>query len=99
MCGIKSVEALRPERPECVDPLADLVNAIATQRVQLALGVAAGFDEAGLSKHPKVPRHRRPRDVELRCQIAGASLAVAEQLKDPTASRIGNCLKRVHVRM
>ena len=97
--GIKSVEALRPERPECVDPLADLVNAIATQRVQLALGIAAGFDEAGLSKHPKVSRHRRPRDVELRCQITGSSLAVAEQLKDPTTSRISNCLKRVHVRM
>lgn len=97
--AIKSVEAVRPERPECVDPLAELVNAIATQRVQLALSVAAGFDEAGFAKHSQVPRHRRPRDVELRGEIAGASLAVAEQLKNAAASGIGNCLERVHVRM
>ncbi len=97
--AVKGVEALRPERPQGVDPFANLINAVTAQRVQLALSVATSFDEPGFAKHPKVSRHSGPRDVELQREIAGASLAVAEQLKNPAASGIRDRLKSVHIRM
>jgi len=53
------------------------------------LGIHARVDEPGIAEHPQVLRHRRLADGELVNELADGALAVAEQVEDAPALRLG----------
>ena len=94
------VEALIPEAPEGFDPVVDLAERRGADRVQPARALGPDVRETAIAQDPKVLRHRRLRDPELRlddrrdrprCQLPGS-----EQLEDPATDRVSENIERVH---
>src|SRR5262245_18692686 len=98
--GRERVQMRRPEATERIEPLIDVTQCTAVDRVQAVLPFGADCRKPVISQHFQMLRHRRLRDRELvlhdGADRPGRYLAVGEQLQDATAHWITQNVERVH---
>jgi hypothetical protein len=82
----EDVEAIAPE---LVKEGAQLRQAFGARAVQAPGALAALGHEPGLLEHADVLRDGRARDVEVRRDLPGGELAVADEGQDVAAARLG----------
>lgn len=73
-----------------------LVERLGAQGVQAPLGVDPDPDEPGLPQHPQVLRHAGLAEAEPADQLAHRPLALAKQVEDVAAVRLGEHLEGGH---
>ena len=93
---LEGVEALAPERPVGLQPPVDLGQGLGLQGVEASLGVDPDPDQPGLPQHPQVLRHAGLAEAEPADQLAHRPLALAKQVEDVAAVRVGEHLEGGH---
>src|SRR5881275_947567 len=81
-------ECLEPGVPEPFEEVAELGEPLGTCPVEASGAVAPLAHEPRLLEDVQVLRDRRPRDVEVRRDLAGAELTVADEAQDRAPSRL-----------
>src|SRR4051812_37143730 len=77
-----ALELLQAERPEPLEELSQLLEALGTRAVEASGSFAALGHETRLLEYAQMLRDRRAADIEARRDLAGVELAVADQLQD-----------------
>lgn len=95
---LEGVEALAPERPVGLQPPVDLGQGLGLQGIEASLGVDADPDEPGVPQHPQVLGHARLAEPEPGHQLVHRPLALAQQVEDVAAVRLGEHLEGGHRR-
>jgi hypothetical protein len=85
----QGIQALAPQVSERGQPRVELRQRLGPDPVQAALGVRADDHETRISQDPEMLGHRRLAECELPDQLAHRALAVAQQVEDATAGRLG----------
>ena len=91
--GFQCVQPVRPEPP---DPVVELREAPAVERVKAARAVRPRADHTVLAQHAEVLRHARPRDRERGRDLAGRAFAFGDELDDASPRRIRQSLECAH---
>src|SRR2546427_12310872 len=87
-------ECLEPDVPELLEEVLELGKPFRTCPVQASRAVASLAHEPRLLQDVQVLGDRRPRDVEVGCDLAGAQLAVADECEDLSPSWCGDGFER-----
>src|SRR6266480_5830377 len=80
-------ECLEPEVPELLQEVLDLDEPLGTCPVEAPGAVASLAHEPRLLQDVQVLGDRRPRDLEVRRDLAGAELSVTDEAQDRAPSR------------
>ena len=98
--GGEGIEVRLPEPAERIEPRVGDLEGRRVDGVEAASAVGAHGGESRLAQHAQVLRDRGLRDAELArddlAEVAGAALAVREQLDDAPADRVSEDVERVH---
>jgi hypothetical protein len=94
----EGVQALAPQRPIGLQPPVDLGQGLRAQRVEASLGVAPDPDEPRVPQHPQVLGHAGLAEPEAGHQLVHRPLALAQQVEDVAAVRLGEHLEGGHRR-
>src|SRR6266568_4516628 len=87
-------ECFEPHVPELLEEVLELGEPFGTYAVQASGAVASLAHEPRLLQDVQVLGDRRPRDVEVRCDLAGAQLVVADEPEDLAPPGRGDCFQR-----
>src|SRR5512132_2712170 len=87
-------ECLEPDVPEALQEVPELDQALRSRPVEAPGAVASLGHEPRLLQDVQMLRDRRPRDIEVRCDLPGAQLAVADEREDLPSPRLGDCFQR-----
>src|SRR5262245_1844449 len=91
-------ECLEPDVPEALEEVSELDEPFGTCAVEASGAVASFAHEPRLLQDVQVLGDRRPRDLEVRRDLAGAELAVADEAQNRAPSRLGDGFERgLHV--
>src|SRR6266487_6883324 len=80
-------ECFESHVPELLEEILELGEPLGTYAVQASGAVASLAHEPRLLQDVQVLGDRRPRDVEVGCDLAGAQLVVADEREDLAAPR------------
>src|SRR5437763_13466829 len=80
-------ECVQARAPELLEEVPELAEPFGTGAVQTPGAVASLAHEPRLLQDVQVLGDRRPRNVEVRRDLAGAELAVTDERQDPAPSR------------
>ena len=98
--GGQGVESRRPEAAKAVEPLIDVAQRRAVDRIEPALAVRTNRGESVLPQHLEVLRHRRLAYRKLRLYLctdgSGRELAPGEQFENAPTHRVAQNIERVH---
>src|SRR5205085_4202787 len=83
-------ECVQARAPELLEEVPELAEPFGTGAVQAPGAVASLAHESRLLQDVQVLGDRRSRDVEVRRDLAGAELVVADEREDPAPPRLGN---------
>src|SRR3954451_17202498 len=89
-----ALEGVEAVVPECVQERPDALEPLGSRPVQALGAVASLVHEPGLLQDGEVLRHRRPGHVEVRRDLAGRQLRVADEGEDLPAPGRGDGLER-----
>src|SRR6185437_8731176 len=89
-----ALQRLEPLVPELLEERLDLDEALAPRAVEPARAVSPLAHEPDLLQDVQVLRDRRARHVEVRRDLAGGELAVADERQDLTPPRRRDRLQR-----
>src|SRR5919202_5407846 len=87
-------ERVEPDVPECLEELPEVCEPFRPCAVQAARSVASLAHEPRLLQDVQVLGDRRPRDVEVRRDLAGAELVVPYERQDPPPRLRGDGFER-----
>src|SRR2546421_9569925 len=87
-------ECLEPDVPELLEEVLELGEPLGTYAVEASGAVASLAHEPRLLQDVQVLGDRRPSHVEMRCDLAGAELLVANESEDLAPPRRCDCLQR-----
>src|SRR6266511_1153054 len=87
-------ECFEPDIPELREELLELGEPFGTCPVQASRAVPSLAHEPRLLEDVQVLRDRRPRDVEVRRDLAGTELVLADEREDLPAPWCGDCFQR-----
>src|SRR5436190_10867769 len=80
-------ECLEPGIPEFFEEVPELAEPLGTRPVEASGAVASFAHEPRLLEDVQVLGDRRPRDLEVRRDLSGAELSVADEAQDRAPSR------------
>src|SRR6266576_292716 len=83
-------ECLEPDVPEPLEEIPELDEPFGTRPVEASCAVASLAHEPRLLQDVQVLRDRRPRDVEVRRDLAGAELVLTDETQDRAPPRLGD---------
>src|SRR5262245_49864430 len=83
-------ERFEPDIPEAVEEVPQLDEPFGTCPVEAPGAVASLAHEARLLQDVQVLRDRRPRDLEVRRDLAGAELVLPDEAQDRAPPRLGD---------
>jgi hypothetical protein len=92
--SLEGVEARGPHGPVGGEPLVDLLQGLAADAVEAALGVDAGFDQTGVAEDTEVLGDGRLADGKGLDEVSDRALAVPEEIEDAPAVALGQHLER-----
>src|ERR671935_2561791 len=87
-------ECLEPGVPEAFEEVLEPREPFSPGSVQASRAVASLVHEPRLLQDVQMLGDRRPRDVEVGCDLAGSELAVADEREDLPSPWGGNCFER-----
>ena len=91
--ALEGVEAAGQLRAKGLEPLVEFPKWLGAQAIEPALGVAADLDETGVAQHLEVSRHAGLVHADGVDEFRHRTLAAPYGVKDPTASRFGDCIE------
>src|SRR3954447_480662 len=98
LCFRLALQLRQAERPEALEELLELLQALRPGAVEAPRSLAPLAHETGLLQYAQVLRDRGARHLEARCDLAGRQLVLADQLEDLAPPRLSQSLDgRLHV--
>src|SRR5919198_4432481 len=88
-----SLERVQPVAPEVVEKRSQLLEPFRTRSVEASGAVASFAHEPGLLQDGQMLGDRGPSHVEVRGDLSGGELAVADEAQDAAPARLGDCLQ------
>src|SRR3954454_8161608 len=98
LCFRLTLQLRQAERPEALEELLELLQALRPGAVEAPRSLAPLTHETGLLEYAQVLRNRRARHFEARCDRARRQLALTDQLENLPPPRLSERLDgRLHV--
>ena len=89
---LQPIETFVPQRAVRLQPRVEFLQRLYPNSIEAPLRVGPHFDESGLLHHAQMLRDRRLREVEPIDEFADWLLAVAQDVEDSPAVRLGQDL-------
>ncbi len=93
---LEVVEVPGPQASIWRKPLVHRPQRLGANAVEPLLGLRPHINQAGLSQHAQVLRHRRLAQLELADELAHGALAGTEEVENASAVRLSDDLERGH---